>query len=115
MNTALLPTRRDLAHGEILRIPHSAGVHVACHSGSVWITEQADSRDQVLAPGETAQLERPGTSLVYALAPSVVLVERHAAQPQPAPSSAAARFGGPFSDWLATRWSSPLHAFARWS
>jgi hypothetical protein len=115
MNIATTPTRRNLAHGEILRLPHGAGTTIACQRGSVWITEEADARDQVLDDGEAATLSRPGTALVYALEPSTVSLLRHAGPRPAADLPEPGPFGAQFSEWLASRWTSPLHAFARWS
>lgn len=109
-NTALVPTRRHLAKREVLRIPHGAGTLVECQTGTVWITEENDSRDQVLERGDTAKLERPGTALVYALEPSSVVLERHAA-----PRSAPGLIGARFAELLVARWTSPVRAFALWS
>ncbi len=106
------PTPRSLAHREILRIPHGAGNTIVCQRGSVWVTEEADSRDQVLEAGEATTLSRPGTTVVYALRPSTVVLQRHVtpeAVPEPAPA------GTRFSEWLVARWTSPRHAFAGWA
>ena len=109
-NTALVPTRHPLAKRQVLRIPHGAGTRVACLTGAVWVTEENDAHDLFLERGESLRLAQPGTALVYALEPASVLLERHAA-----PKAAAQPFGARFAELLAARWTSPMHAFARWS
>ena len=63
-----------LAAGETLRIedPHAVYVHVA--QGDVWITEERAADDVMLAAAEGFRLTRPGTALVEALTPTVVLL-----------------------------------------
>lgn len=63
-----------LAAGETLRLvdPHAVYVHVA--QGDVWITEERAADDVVLAAAEGFRLTRPGTAIVEALTPTVVLL-----------------------------------------
>jgi Protein of unknown function (DUF2917) len=110
---ALLPTRRLLNHREIMRIPHAAGAHVYCRRGSVWITQDGETQDLVLSPGDHVQLTQPGDALIFALEPASVLVERQAERLQSFPVNAARD-----PDWLqalAMRWLAPLQAFGRWA
>nr|WP_186329926.1 DUF2917 domain-containing protein [Variovorax boronicumulans] len=52
----------------LLRLP--PGSRVACDSGSLWITEDDQMRDTVLAPGEQFAPVARGALLVYALSPA---------------------------------------------
>lgn len=111
--TALLPTRQTLNHKEIVRIPHAAGARVVCRQGSVWITQDGQAQDLVLGPDEEVQLSRAGDALIYALAPSSVLIERQAERL--APASANASTAPSWVQTLALRWLAPLQAFGRWA
>jgi hypothetical protein len=112
MKTATLPIPRILAKGEILRIPQAAGTRVVCLHGSVWVTEDADTRDLVLGHDEVVTLSQRGRALVFALEPASVLLE----QPTPArrPPSLFSRLSRA-SDWLAARWVYPVRTMASWS
>ncbi len=58
------------------------GTRIECLSGSLWITQEGDTRDVVLGPGEELTLERAGATLVHAFVPSLVLaVVSHPAAP----------------------------------
>lgn len=63
-----------LAAGDTLRLvdPHAVYVHVA--QGHVWITEERAADDVMLAAAEGFRLTRPGTAVVEALTPTVVLL-----------------------------------------
>jgi hypothetical protein len=74
MDTSLNRAITRLAKGEFLRIRDGQGKSVALFSGSAWVTQDNDARDLVLAAGESLTLERPGLSIVQALADSAVLV-----------------------------------------
>ncbi|HYF21362.1 MAG TPA: DUF2917 domain-containing protein [Ramlibacter sp.] len=61
-----------LAPGATLRRNHAAGVQVRCVSGSVWVTQDGDTRDVLLAAGESFTGDRRGRLLVHALEASRV-------------------------------------------
>ena len=70
MNNDLIQGARSLAKGRTDRVARAGGRRVECLSGSIWITEDGDPRDNVLAPGEAYVLERRGDALLSALADS---------------------------------------------
>jgi hypothetical protein len=76
MNHDLSLGARPLAKGQIRCIPAALGRRVKCLSGSLWITQDGDGRDIVLAPGEGFEFDRPGDALVSALADSSYLLPR---------------------------------------
>lgn len=61
-----------LREGAILRIRDGRGVRVLATHGQIWITQEAEVRDEVLNTGESLQIERDGLTLVQALCPSTV-------------------------------------------
>lgn len=68
MNNDLNLSTRLLTKGSLLRIDDAVGTWVHCVSGSLWLTQEGDRRDIVLEPGAAARIERPGASILYALA-----------------------------------------------
>lgn len=62
------PTHYQLAPRQLLRLP--AGSHLACDSGSLWITEDRQSYDAVLEPGQAFSPVGNGRLLVYAFTPA---------------------------------------------
>jgi len=69
MNNDLILDSRTLAKGRIRRVHElQAYAHrVECVSGTLWITQDGDQRDIVLAPGESFAFDRPGDALISAL------------------------------------------------
>jgi Protein of unknown function (DUF2917) len=61
---------------ESLRLPDAAGLEVRCLLGYLWITEEGDGEDRIIANGESFVLDRPGLSLATALTgPALVVVQ----------------------------------------
>ena len=69
MNHDLNLDARTLDKGRIRRIRETRpfGHRIECLSGSLWITQDGDSRDIVLAPGDSFSLDRAGDALISAL------------------------------------------------
>src|SRR5262245_10753210 len=63
-----------LATGRELRLHDVAGWTVACASGAVWITQEADARDIFLKGGEGFALDRAGLTLVCACRDALVII-----------------------------------------
>jgi hypothetical protein len=49
-----------------------AGYAIRCVSGSLWVTQEGDGRDHVLAAGDEFVIESPGTIVVQAFTPARV-------------------------------------------
>lgn len=78
--TAPLNTPIYLKARETLRITDGEGLEVKCVCGSLWITQDSDHQDRVVADGGSFVLDRPGLSLVTALnGPALLLVQPTAA------------------------------------
>ena len=60
------PLSMRLGAGQELRLYDAAGWTVACRSGSLWLTQEADSRDVFLDAGGRFTLDRGGMALVLA-------------------------------------------------
>jgi hypothetical protein len=55
-----------LAPGEVLRLESPRGLEVACESGHLWITEEAQPDDVWLAPGQRVRLVGDGLAVLEA-------------------------------------------------
>jgi hypothetical protein len=61
-----------LARGSVLRVDGGRHILVYVWEGELWVTEEGDRSDRVLAAGQWHRIERDGAALVYALKRSVV-------------------------------------------
>jgi len=68
-----------LSRAELRLEPHqtigvvdAVGARVDVRRGKVWITQEAEARDFIVAAGRGLTLERPGLALVHALQPAEV-------------------------------------------
>lgn len=50
----------------------AVGARVDVRRGKIWITQEAETRDFIVAAGDGLTLERPGLALVHALQPAEV-------------------------------------------
>lgn len=92
------PVSLKLGAGQELRLHDAAGWTVACRSGSLWITQEADTRDVFLRDGERFTADRDGLTLVLARKDALLAIRPPAGGPRrgiaarvvqgPAPDSA---------------------------
>jgi hypothetical protein len=73
----------DLRKHQIMRFDDATGTDIVCLRDELWLTQDGDLRDVVLAPGEHFTLDCDGVALVSALLPSSVCVEAPVAAAQP--------------------------------
>lgn len=64
-----------LTRGNTLVLDDAAGTLVRCLRGDVWITQDRDTADHVLKPGESFRVERAGTTVIQAMSPARVCLE----------------------------------------
>ncbi len=74
MNSSLAIPVTALGPHAALTLRNRRGHAIECVSGELWITQDGDSRDIVLARGERFTLDRDGAVLVTALGPARVRV-----------------------------------------
>jgi DUF2917 family protein len=59
-----------------MRIEAPLGARVSCVSGVLWVTQEGDLRDLIVAPGESLEVGR-GVTVAVALEPAVMKVVEH--------------------------------------
>ena len=74
MNNELINGTRLLGKGHIRHVHGDKGRRVELVSGSLWITQDGDPRDIVLAPGESVVLERSTPTIVQAFEPALITI-----------------------------------------
>jgi hypothetical protein len=65
-----------LTKREVLALPGEKGTRIESRRGHLWVTQDGDRHDVVLAEGEGHVLDRAGPVLVQALDAAVVVVSR---------------------------------------
>ncbi|MGH8750687.1 MAG: DUF2917 domain-containing protein [Burkholderiales bacterium] len=75
MNINLNEAAVNLTKNHSLEICNGAGRRILCTDGVVWITQEYDTRDLVLKPGESFVLDRPGLTLVTAMDDAQLRIE----------------------------------------
>jgi quercetin dioxygenase-like cupin family protein len=65
----------EIERGGLLPVHDCAGATVACLQGDVWVTQDSDTADVVLSPGESLRLHKDGRTVVQALTDARVAVE----------------------------------------
>lgn len=59
-----------LGAGQVLTLDDAAGTRILSRSGTVWITEEDDSNDHIIGPGDALTLARGGRTVIQALQPA---------------------------------------------
>jgi hypothetical protein len=108
-----------LAAGQEFRLYDAAGWAIACRNGSVWITQEADTRDIFLNAGESFELDRAGLALILARQNSALAIRPSAngrgRQTLATPLDAPAAPDGAQEVWLRAvypecgPWNDPAH------
>jgi hypothetical protein len=101
-----------LERGEVLGIRNARGALVFVESGTVWITQEHDPRDLVVATGDWVRLDRDGTALVQAHRSAVLTVTAPAEGDGPElvhPGEAARARRGTFARRLMAWWLRLYH------
>lgn len=64
----------ELAEGEVVTLVDAEGTRILPQQGQVWITQEGDRVDHIVAAGETLVVLRPGRTIVQALEPARVAI-----------------------------------------
>lgn len=86
MTIPLIPTSGQfdlsLAHEAMFSVADASGVQVTCREGCLWVTLDNDTRDIVLAAGESFITTEHRRALIFALGRSSLSLALALAQPQ---------------------------------
>ena len=64
-----------LEAGQVVTLDDAAGTRIEARSGTVWVTEEGDRDDHIVAPGETLVVTHDGRTLVQALQPACIALQ----------------------------------------
>jgi len=96
----------DLHHRQSLLVDDARGTTLRVSRGRVWITQQDDSRDIVIGPGEAWTIDRDGLTIVEAQGEATVhAIGRSARARKPVLPRALRAL---FAHWLSLRPRQPL-------
>jgi hypothetical protein len=70
----------DLAHGDLVELADARGTTLRVTKGTLWITQERDRRDIVLAAGDVWTVEQHGLTLVEAQGAATVCLVGTAAE-----------------------------------
>lgn len=70
LNQLLIPLRKE----QLMRLVDAEGQAVAVFSGEVWLTQEGDPEDHVLAAGEVFELDRSGLTVLHAFEDSTLAI-----------------------------------------
>jgi len=71
----------SLAAGEVLSLDDAEGILIHARIGTVWVTEEDDVEDHIVGPGDALVIDKPGRTVVQALAPARLLIRGPANDP----------------------------------
>ena len=89
MRLCMEANRFEMQAGQTLELRNGKGAHLELLSGELWITQQGDRRDHMLATGGALVVERNGITLLHAFAHSLVYLQAPAPSIRPARAIAA--------------------------
>lgn len=61
---------------QLVKVRGGIGHTVVCQSGSVWVTQDGDTRDVILRAGEAFTLDRDGPALLQAFEPGAITIRQ---------------------------------------
>ena len=64
-----------LQRGEVLKLDDAVGKRISTHLGVVWVTEENDLEDHIVAIGDSRVVAHGGRTLVQALEASWVVIQ----------------------------------------
>lgn len=79
MNASATPALLDLAPRESLLLADARGTTLRVTRGTLWVTQQDDTRDAVLRPGDAWTVELDGDTIVEAQTAATVALSGRAA------------------------------------
>ena len=80
-----------LAREGLVAIRDTQGTRIVCNAGSLWITQEGDLKDTVIAAGASFTVRNPGLTVVTALSDSELTIIGPGAPAQSPPWLSASR------------------------
>lgn len=93
----------ELDRSGFLRLADAAGTTVTCLRGVLWLTRDGCLKDAILAPGDSYLVEDAARVIVFAVEPSLTLVQPPAGQERERPVPALqAVLPGRMRSWMSS-------------
>jgi hypothetical protein len=67
MNLMIDELQAALQKGQTACLRDALGIEIRVTEGCLWLTQERDAQDHVIATGETFRIDRPGVALLTAL------------------------------------------------
>jgi len=80
MKLCIQGTQLLLGRGQSVGVPAARGVRLKVVRGRLWLTQEGDREDYFVAPGETFDIGRNGTTVLHGLELTEVRFEQPAAR-----------------------------------
>lgn len=74
MRMTLNEVKLGLERRQNMSLVQAVGTRITCVSGCLWVTQYRDTRDVVLAAGESFVLDRSGVAVIQAIRPSTLVI-----------------------------------------
>ena len=68
-----------LKTGDVITLDDAQGLSIHARVGTVWVTEEDDFEDHIVAAGDALVIDKPGRTVVQALAPAWISIRDDAA------------------------------------
>jgi hypothetical protein len=68
-----------LQAGEVITLDDAEGFRIHARAGTLWVTEEDDYEDHIVAAGDARVISHPGRTVVQALAPARISIREVAA------------------------------------
>jgi hypothetical protein len=62
----------SLDAGQVVTLDDAVGTRIVARSGTLWVTEEAGSKDHIVRPGDALIVARPGRTVIQALQPASI-------------------------------------------
>jgi hypothetical protein len=94
MDLSIRAPNLALDAGEVITVDDAEGLRIVARRGTVWVTEEGDSVDHIVGPGDTLIVAHPGRTVVQALQPAWISLGEGAAAANDSSWQAAGRMKG---------------------
>ena len=103
MERTLETLKISIPQGRTLRVRDAQGLTLRAVEGTLWVTEERDTEDYVLATGECRRIGNRGLTLVYAFDAARVELEASVGAAKP-----VFEIGGGYNEYAAAVWTTQV-------